>query len=169
MLQGHIDVAKVEFPTGVTGQRLDSLARHYLWQAGQDYNHGTGHGVGAMLNVHEAPPTIGFRPGGSSVAFEPGMIVSNEPGYYEAGDHGIRIECLQVCQPSPQHDNWLGFEVLTLVPIQRALVNVKLLSAPQLEWLNDFHQQVEDTIGPLVAQSGDKRALDWLREACKPL
>ena len=170
VLMGHIDVARARIPKGVTGHQLDSLARQHLWNAGLDFAHGTGHGVGAGLNVHEAPPTISARyVGGSKVPFEPGMVVSNEPGYYQAGHHGIRIECLQVCQADPEQANWLSFDVLTLVPSPRSLIAPDLLSDPQLAWLNAFHERVKDAVLPRLNPQSDRAVIDWLIEACKPL
>jgi len=170
VLMGHIDVARARFPNGVTGHQLDSLARQHLWNAGLDFAHGTGHGVGAGLNVHESPPTISARYlGGSKVPFESGMVVSNEPGYYQAGDYGIRIECLQVCQPDLEHDNWLSFDVLTLVPIQRSLIDPDMLSDTQLSWLNSFHERVKEAVLPRLNQQSDGPVIDWLVHACKPL
>ena len=170
VLMGHIDVARARFPRGVTGHQLDSLARQHLWNAGLDFAHGTGHGVGAGLNVHEAPPTISARYlGGSKVPFEPGMVVSNEPGYYHAGHHGIRIECLQVCQSVPDDTDWLSFEVLTLVPIQRSLIAPDLMSDDQLAWINAYHARVKDTVVPRLNLQSDGAVIDWLIDACKPL
>ena len=170
VLMGHIDVARAVFPSGVAGHQLDIIARQHLWAEGLDYDHGTGHGVGAGLNVHESPPTIsGSHKVGSQMPFEPGMIVSNEPGYYEPDLYGIRIECLQVCQASTGAEGWLGFDVLTLVPIQRKLIDATLLTKPQRQWLNDYHAEVKAHLTPMLNEPGDEMVIDWLTEACKPL
>lgn len=143
VLKGHIALATARFPAGTTGGQLDVLARQFLWQAGLDYDHGTGHGVGAYLCVHEGPQRISKR--ASTVALAVGMVLSNEPGYYAAGQYGIRIENLvtvvelgQTAEGKPL----LGFETLTLAPIDTRLVDVKMLTAEERNWLNSYHQQV---------------------------
>lgn len=167
VLQGHIALARVRFPTGTSGQQLDALARHPLWQAGLDYDHGTGHGVGAFLSVHEGPQRIAKA--GSPVPLKPGMIVSNEPGYYKTGAYGIRIENLQavtdVEQPAGAERRLLGFETLTYVPIDRRLIDITLLSMDERRWVDDYHQAVRARIGPLL--DGADRA--WLDRATAPL
>ncbi|HLI65117.1 MAG TPA: aminopeptidase P family protein [Caulobacteraceae bacterium] len=167
VLKGHLALARVRFPAGVSGSALDALARTSLWAAGLDYDHGTGHGVGSYLGVHEGPQRISKAP--SSVALEPGMIVSNEPGYYKEGAYGIRIENLQVVTPPAPIDGgerpMLGFETLTLAPIDRCLVDVKLLTAEERAQLDAYHARVLTVIGPLVP--ADVAA--WLTEVCAPL
>lgn len=159
VLKGHIALGSARFPFGTTGSQLDAFARGALWQVGCDYAHGTGHGVGSYLSVHEGPQRISNAP--NTVALEPGMIVSNEPGYYRAGEFGIRIENLViVCESKGSRDErpMLCFDTLTLCPIDRALIDVELLSAAEIEWLNAYHKQVWDVLSPLV--SGDVQA--WL-------
>ena len=167
VLQGHIALARVLFPTGTSGQQLDALARHPLWQAGLDYDHGTGHGVGAFLSVHEGPQRIAKA--GSPVPLKPGMIVSNEPGYYKTGAYGIRIENLQavtdVVQPEGAERRLLGFETLTFVPIDRRLIAITLLSSDERAWVDDYHRAVRTKVGPLL--DGEDRA--WLDRATEPL
>jgi Xaa-Pro aminopeptidase len=167
VLKGHLALARVRFPAGTTGSSLDPLAREALWAAGLDYDHGTGHGVGSYLGVHEGPQRISKAP--NSVALQPGMIVSNEPGYYKEGAFGIRIETLQVVtEPAPVPGGerpMLGFETLTLAPIDRRLVERSLLTAEEIGQLDAYHARVLAVIGPLVPS--DVRP--WLAEACAPL
>jgi Xaa-Pro aminopeptidase len=150
VLKGHIALSRVRFPKGATGSALDALARLSLWEAGLDYDHGTGHGVGSYLGVHEGPHRISKAP--NSVALEPGMIVSNEPGYYKEGHYGIRIENLQVVTPPgpiPGGERaMLGFETLTLAPIDRTLIDKKLLTGEERAWLDAYHARVNAVIGP---------------------
>ncbi len=164
VLKGHIALASVRFPPGTTGSNLDALARMALWEDGLDYDHGTGHGVGAYLGVHEGPQRISKAP--NTIALLPGMIVSNEPGYYKTGGYGIRIENLQFVHEAREIDGgeraMLGFENLTWAPIDRNLVDVDILSAEERDWLNDYHAQVWDKVGPQV--NGDVKA--WLEAAC---
>jgi Xaa-Pro aminopeptidase len=167
VLKGHLALGRVRFPAGVSGSALDVLARAALWAHGLDYDHGTGHGVGSYLGVHEGPQRISKAP--SSVALQPGMIVSNEPGYYKTGAYGIRIENLQVVTPAADIPGgerpMLGFEQLTLAPIDRRLVDKALLTAEELDQLNAYHAQVLAKIGPLL----DGEAKGWLAEACAAL
>jgi len=167
VLKGHIALSVIRFPEGTTGSALDALARAPLWMAGLDYDHGTGHGVGSYLGVHEGPQRIAKAP--NTVALKPGMIVSNEPGYYKVGAYGIRIENLQaVTPPAPVSGgdrNMLGFKTLTLAPIHRALVDPALLTAEETAWLDAYHAAVLEKIGPQL----DGEAADWLVRACAPL
>jgi Xaa-Pro aminopeptidase len=167
VLKGHLALARVRFPAGTTGSSLDTLARAALWSAGLDYDHGTGHGVGSYLGVHEGPHRIAKAP--NSVALMPGMIVSNEPGYYKEGAYGIRIETLQVvteATPIPGGDRpMLGFETLTLAPIDRRLVDVAILTAEERAQLNAYHARVLAEIGPNLPTD----VAAWLAEACAPL
>jgi len=167
VLQGMIAISRARFPRGVGGQHLDALARFPLWTAGMDYDHGTGHGVGVYLSVHEGPQRISRT---SDVALEPGMILSNEPGYYREGAFGIRIENLIVVQeaaPLPGGDAraMLDFETLTWVPFDRRLIDATLLSLAERNWIDAYHANVLDRIGPRV----EGAALDWLVVACAPL
>jgi Xaa-Pro aminopeptidase len=166
VLKGHIALATARFPEGTTGSQLDILARQALWQAGLDYDHGTGHGVGSYLGVHEGPQRISKIP--NTVALKPGMIVSNEPGYYKTGAYGIRIENL-VCVTALDIEGaeWpmLGFETLTRAPIDLALVDTALLTPPEIEWLNAYHADVAETLVPLV----DEDTAAWLEGATRPV
>ena len=167
VLKGHIALSVVRFPPGTTGTHLDVLARHALWQAGLDYEHGTGHGVGVYLGVHEGPQRIA-KPW-NATALQPGMIVSNEPGYYKAGGYGIRIENLQyVTEPAPVPGgeiDMLGFHPITLAPIAANLIVLDMLTEAEREWLNAYHARVWAEIGPRL----DGAVKDWLQQACAPL
>jgi Xaa-Pro aminopeptidase len=165
VLKGHIAIARAVFPKGASGAQLDALARLPLWEAGLDFDHGTGHGVGSYLSVHEGPQRISKV---SSVALEPGMILSNEPGYYKAGAYGIRIENLIVVKKADvagAERDMLDFETLTLAPIDLALVDVKLLSSAERAWLNAYHARVRAELSPLV----DAGTKSWLKEATKKI
>jgi Xaa-Pro aminopeptidase len=167
VLKGHIELARALFPRGVRGMRLDTLARMHLWTDGRDYNHGTGHGVGSYLSVHEGPQSISpLRCKGA--ALEKGNILSNEPGYYATGKYGIRIENLvlvvQDDKLSQQDRPWFAFETLTLCPIDTSLLDVSLLTSQERQWLNDYHKRVAKTLMPLLGDAGDRR---WLKSACK--
>jgi len=164
VLKGHIALATARFPEGTTGSQLDILARQALWQAGLDYDHGTGHGVGSYLGVHEGPQRISKIP--NTVALKPGMIVSNEPGYYKTGAYGIRIEnlvCVTALDIEGAERPMLGFETLTRAPIDLALVDTALLTPPEIEWLNAYHETVRETLTPLV----DADTAAWLSEAAR--
>ncbi|HVY86814.1 MAG TPA: M24 family metallopeptidase, partial [Caulobacterales bacterium] len=167
VLKGHIALSRVRFPKGTTGHQLDALARLSLWEAGLDYDHGTGHGVGSYLGVHEGPHRIAKFV--NTQPLEPGMIVSNEPGYYKTGAYGIRIENLQVVTPAaaiPGGERpMLGFETLTLAPIARDLIDVSLLTQVERDWLNAYHARVREKIGPQL--EGDAKA--WLEAATAPI
>jgi Xaa-Pro aminopeptidase len=162
VLKGHIALARARFPPGTTGTQLDALARQYLWREGYDYDHGTGHGVGVFLSVHEGPQRISKQH--NAVALCPGMIVSNEPGYYREGVFGIRCENLQVvrpCKTSLGETPMLEFETLTLAPFDVRMLDTELMDIEELEWINSYHQRVAATIGPFL-QGADQ---DWLRQA----
>ena len=167
VLKGHIAVATARFPVGTRGSQLDPLARLALWRAGIDYDHGTGHGVGSYLGVHEGPQRIAKL--GADVALEPGMVVSNEPGYYKAGAYGIRIENLVVVselgRPEGGERDLLGFETLTRAPIDRALIEPALLEAGEIAWLDAYHANVGAALAPLL----DAPAANWLAAATAPL
>lgn len=167
VLKGHIAMDAVRFPKGTTGTHLDILARHALWQAGFDYDHGTGHGVGSFLGVHEGPQRIA-KPW-NAIPLEAGMIVSNEPGYYKEGAYGIRIENLQYVTPAEEIEGgdraMLGFECLTFAPLARDLIVADLLTPQEHDWVDDYHQRVLAEISPRV--EGD--VLAWLKAACAPL
>jgi Xaa-Pro aminopeptidase len=167
VLKGHIALSRVRFPAGTTGSALDALARLSLWEGGFDYDHGTGHGVGAYLGVHEGPHRIAKIP--NHVALEAGMIVSNEPGFYKIDGYGIRTENLQFVTPATPiaggERPMLGFETLTLAPIDRRLIEVSLLNQQELAWLNQYHARVLAEIGPRV----DSDVQAWLEAATAPL
>ena len=167
VLKGHLALGRVRFPPGTTGSALDILARSALWAHGLDFDHGTGHGVGSYLGVHEGPQRISKAP--NTVALQPGMIISNEPGYYKAGAYGIRIENLQVVTPPAEIEggerSMLGFETLTLAPIDRRLVDVGLLTDEEIAQLDAYHARVLATLSPLL----DDPVRDWLEEVCAGL
>jgi Xaa-Pro aminopeptidase len=167
VLQGHIALASARFPADTSGTQLDVLARLPLWRAGLDYDHGTGHGVGSYLGVHEGPQRISKLP--SKVALLPGMIVSNEPGYYKTGEYGIRIENLvtvvELEREAGAEQDMLGFETLTLAPIDQALVDISIMSEAEIAWLDDYHARVREILTPLV----DAETADWLAQATAPL
>ncbi|QIK96789.1 aminopeptidase P family protein [Sphingomonas sp. HDW15A] len=171
VLQGHIAIANAVFPKGTRGSQLDSFARRALWEAGVDYAHGTGHGVGSFLSVHEGPQRIspvGSSQAGGDEPLAAGMILSNEPGYYKAGEYGIRIENLVLVVEKKiegAEKDMLGFETLTFAPIDKKLVVAEMLSAKERDWLNAYHADVLRIIGPQL--KGDDLA--WLEEQCKPL
>jgi len=168
VLKGHIAIASCRFPAGTTGQQLDCLARLALWQAGLDYDHGTGHGVGAYLSVHEGPQRISKASGANAAPLQPGMILSNEPGYYKAEDFGIRIENLLAVIPAKlpgDEREMLGFETLTLAPIDRAAILAPLLTGEEKAWLDAYHERVFRLLSPLL----DAATVDWLRAATAPI
>ena len=168
VLKGHIAVATACFPKGTRGSQLDSFARRPLWEAGLDYAHGTGHGVGSFLSVHEGPQRIspvGSSQSGGDEPLRAGMILSNEPGYYKSGDYGIRIENLVLVverEVEGAEKEMLGFETLTFAPIDRRLIDAGMLEPEELVWLNCYHAHVLAKIGPQL-QGAD---LEWLQQAC---
>ena len=170
VLKGMIALARAKFPRGTGGAQLDTLARQYLWQDGLNYGHGTGHGVGFFLNVHEGPQ--GFATSAVTsrgrTAFEPGMVTSNEPGFYRTDHYGIRIENLILCVANETTDygEFLRFEDLTLFPIDQRLIDKKLLNQEEKDWLNDYHQQVWEQLSPLLDNDDE---VNWLRKQCNPL
>ncbi|KAJ2913801.1 hypothetical protein MD484_g6610, partial [Candolleomyces efflorescens] len=172
VLQGHISIDTAIFPVGTTGFVIDAFARRALWQDGLDYRHGTGHGVGHFLNVHEGPQGIGVRIVLNNTALKPGMTVSNEPGYYEDGQYGIRIENVVLVKEAETPNNfgqkgYLGFEHVTLCPIQTKLVDASLLTEQEKKWLNEYHKETWDKVSPLL--KNDTRALEWLRRECESI
>ncbi|HEY4344650.1 MAG TPA: aminopeptidase P family protein [Parvibaculum sp.] len=166
VLKGHIGIATARFPDGTSGSQLDALARMSLWKAGLDYDHGTGHGVGSYLSVHEGPQRISKL---GSVPLKPGMIISNEPGYYKTGAYGIRIENLLVVTPAALVQGgerpMLGFETLTLAPIDLNCVEASLLTAEEKEWLNTYHAHVREALTPGL----DAETVSWLRDATREI
>ena len=171
VLKGHIAIATACFPKGTRGSQLDSFARRPLWEAGLDYAHGTGHGVGSFLAVHEGPQRIspvGSAQSGGDEPLQAGMIISNEPGYYKTGEYGIRIENLVLVVPREiegAEKEMLGFETLTFAPIDRRLVDIEMLEPEELVWLNCYHAHVLARIGPNLSGAD----LDWLQQACAPI
>jgi Xaa-Pro aminopeptidase len=166
VLKGHIALATARFPDGTIGMQLDSFARRPLWEAGLDYDHGTGHGVGSYLSVHEGPQNISKKP--VLQALKPGMVCSNEPGFYKAGAFGIRIENLVVVGEAEDVGGdrpMMGFETITLAPIDLNLVEPSLLTVEEKGWLNLYHTRVRETISPLVDE--DTRA--WLDRATRAI
>lgn len=165
VLKGHIAIARAVFPEGTSGAQIDALARLPLWHAGLDFDHGTGHGVGAYLSVHEGPQRIAKT---GHVALEPGMILSNEPGFYKAGAFGIRIENLVVVEPRAIDGGdrpMLGFETITFAPIDRALIDVRLLDKDERAWIDAYHASVRKMVGPLVPANTRR----WLNGVTKKL
>ncbi|MEP3051881.1 MAG: aminopeptidase P family protein [Erythrobacter sp.] len=171
VLKGHIQIAEAIFPQGTSGNQIDSFARQFLWQGGVDYAHGTGHGVGSFLAVHEGPQRIA-KPSsgqiGASHELHAGMIISNEPGYYKPEAYGIRIENLVLVEERDTLGGegcFLGFETLTFVPLDRKLIEMNLLTEDEIEWVDAYHDQVQALLAPQL--EGDD--LDWLKRECAPL
>ncbi|WP_334181730.1 aminopeptidase P family protein [Novosphingobium sp.] len=171
VLKGTMAIDRAVFPKGTNGGQLDVLARQFLWQVGLDFAHGTGHGVGSFLSVHEGPQRIGKPAGGQSGTSQEllaGMILSDEPGYYKAGEYGIRIENLVLVEPrafAGADGEYFGFETLTLAPIERRLVDTDLLTRDETAWWNAYHAKVLQVIGPQL----DGEVKSWLKEQCRPL
>ncbi|MBT8070325.1 MAG: M24 family metallopeptidase, partial [Gammaproteobacteria bacterium] len=167
VLKGHIALDQAHFPEGTTGTQLDILARQFLWQQGFDYDHGTGHGVGCYLSVHEGPQRIAKVFNGTEL--KPGMVLSNEPGYYKDGTYGMRCENLvvvtEVGKVAGTDRKMLGFEALTLAPFDLRLVERDLLNEAELNWLNDYHVKVREMISPYL----EGETLDWLQQATRIL
>ncbi len=166
VLKGHIALAAARFPKGTTGSQLDALARQPLWEMGMDYDHGTGHGVGSYLGVHEGPQRISKSP--NSVALKPGMILSNEPGYYKTGEYGIRLENLVVVTDCPEisaERSWLTLDTLTVAPFDHHLIDASILTSKECDWLNSYHTRVYETLRPLL----DQETTSWLRSVTAPI
>ena len=166
VLKGHIAVASTRFPRGTTGAQLDTLARAPLWEIGLDFDHGTGHGVGSYLSVHEGPHRISKV---GHTKLEPGMIVSNEPGYYKEGEYGIRIENLVLVREGDKRPDdereMLGLETLSMAPIDQKLINRSMLTAREEAWFDAYHEKVWDEINPRLRD----KDREWLAAATKPL
>ena len=165
VLRGHIALSMTRFPKGTPGMALDAIARRPLWEIGLDYDHGTGHGVGSFLAVHEGPQRIAKF--GTMVPLEEGMILSNEPGYYKEGEYGIRIENLVTVRPaeSAEGRDMFEFENLTWAPIDHNLIDASKLNKTELTWLNTYHTTVYEKLGPIV----DSVTNTWLKQATAPL
>lgn len=183
VLKGNIGVDSMVFPENTPGFVLDVFARKALWEAGKDYGHGTGHGVGAALNVHEGPHSISPRWANKEV-LKKGMVVSNEPGYYEDGNFGIRIEnLLEITYVKPEHNGptngddeeepasadkkFLKFGKLTLIPIQKNLINIDLMTDEELDWLDAYHELVMEKVSPLLEEGSP--AMAWLTKSCEKI
>ncbi|KAK6904932.1 hypothetical protein I203_105751 [Kwoniella mangroviensis CBS 8507] len=172
VLQGHIALDTAVFPQGTTGK--DILARRALWSDGMDYRHSTSHGIGSFLNVHEGPQGIGQRPAYNEVPLVEGMVISNEPGYYADGKFGIRIEGVDIIVRAETRENfgnkgWLTLERIAMCPIQTSLVDSSLLSPTEKDWLNEYHNEVFEKIGPLLKEVNDERAYRWLERECRSI
>ena len=167
VLKGHIALDQARYPKGTTGQQLDAFARQYLWQHGFDYDHGTGHGVGHFLSVHEGPQRIGKNL--NAIALMPGMVLSNEPGYYRADSFGIRLENLVVVQHCEAlkgaEREMYEFDALTLIPMDARLIDKRLLTQGEIHWFNAYHQKVFNTLSPLMSGS----ELEWLTKATQAI
>jgi len=175
VLKGMIGLATAVFPAKTKGHCLDSFARQFLWQVGLDYLHGTGHGVGAFLNVHEGPSGISWRVYPNDPGLQAGMILSDEPGYYEDGNFGIRIETLvKVVEAKTKHtmpskSTFLTFEPVTVVPIQTKMIVADLMTKQEVEWLNGYHQTCRDRVGPILKEMGRVEAMEWLIRETQPI
>ncbi|CAN8073379.1 unnamed protein product [Agarophyton chilense] len=177
VLQGHIAIDRLRFPEGTTGLQIDSFARRSLWEAGLDYAHGTGHGVGSFMNVHEGPHMISFKAQANATALEAGFITSNEPGYYEEGAFGIRIENLCIVRAvDGDGDNgdgvkagkrFLTMEHITLCPLQREMMEVEMLSEEEVAWIDSYHAECAEKLTPLLGDDGE--SLAWLKSNTRPL
>lgn len=165
VMKGHIAMAQMIFPSGTCGAQIDVIARQYLWKEGLSYLHGTGHGVGHFLNVHEGPQRVALNI--SAVPFRPGMLTSNEPGLYREGVHGIRCENLVLCVPAMETEfgRFLKFETVTLFPFDRKLFDLNLMNDNEIAWLNAYHERVYKTLAPAL----DAEAQAWLKERTAPL
>lgn len=166
VLKGHIGLGMAVFPEGTTGAQLDIKAREHLWDRGLNYGHGTGHGVGFFMNVHEPPQ--GFVPNlserGATVQ-KAGHYTSNEPGFYVKDSHGIRIENLVICQPHKEYDGFLELETITLFPIATNLIDKSLMTNKEVDWLNNYHQRVFEALSPQL----DEEHKAWLEEKCRAI
>lgn len=167
VLKGHIALASLVFPKGTKGIQIDAFARQALWQHRLNYGHGTGHGVGFFLNVHEPPQSISINMARGGVAFQEGMLTSNEPGFYKSGEYGIRTEnlVLVVDDTTNEYGDFLKFETVTLFPIDKKLIDLKLLTNIEIDWINQYHQEVEDQLLPLLKKEERK----WLEEKCREI
>ncbi|SVC79727.1 uncharacterized protein METZ01_LOCUS332581, partial [marine metagenome] len=165
VMKGHIALSSAQFPEGIAGQHVDTFARQYLWYEGLDFNHGTGHGVGSYLNVHEGPHSIGK--GANQVPFMEGMVVSNEPGYYRENEFGIRSENLIFVKKIKEVEGkkLFGFENLTYVPFDTRLLDMSIITKTEKDWINNYHQKVLKKIGSHL----DDSVMAWLNKATQPI
>merc|ERR1712098_31307 len=170
-----IGLACAVFPNKTKGHCIDAFARMHLWQVGLDYLHGTGHGVGSFLNVHEGPMGISYRVYPKDPGLQAGMILSDEPGYYEDGNFGIRIETLvRVVEADTKFSSksrgvFLTFVPVAVVPIQTKLIMANLMTQTEIDWLNNYHQTCRDRVGPLLKAAGRTDALEWLYRETQPM
>lgn len=174
VLKGQLKLGNAIFPCKIKGNYLDSFARQYLWEVGLDYGHGTSHGIGSFLNVHEGPMGISYRPYPEDPGLESNMFLSNEPGFYEDGNFGIRIEdIVQIVPACPPYNfknrGFLTFETITLCPKQTKLINIDLLTDQEIEILNKYHQQCRDILGPVLEKQGQIQAINWLWKETIPI
>lgn len=172
VLKGHISIDKMIFPKGTTGYQVDCVARKALWEVGLDYLHGTGHGVGHFLCVHEGPQGFGGRAAYNETSLQPGMIVTNEPGYYRDGCFGIRTESMVIVVPKElpnkfANKDFYGVEHITFVPIQRRSIKKEILEQSEIDWVNNYHKECWEKISPLI--KNDQLATEWLKRETQPL
>lgn len=173
VLKGQMLMGSAVFPERIKGNCLDSFARKFLWDVGLDYQHGTGHGIGHYLNVHEGPMGISWRVYPDDPGLQAGMFMSNEPGYYEDGSFGVRIEDIVLIVPAdtkcPGDKKFLTFETVTMCPIQSKMIKKELLTESEVETLNAYHKTVREKVGPLIEAQKDVEAMEWLIRETKPL
>lgn len=174
VLKGQLKLGAAVFPTKIKGNHLDSLAREFLWEVGLDYGHGTGHGIGAYLNVHEGPMGISWRHIQDDPGLECGMFLSNEPGFYQDGQFGVRIEdIVEIVAAKTTHNfndrGYLTFDTITLVPKQTKMIKTEMLTDKEIKQLNDYHQKCRDVVGPLLDQQGQVNAKKWLWKETEPI
>ncbi|XP_023012683.2 aminopeptidase P [Leptinotarsa decemlineata] len=174
VLKGQLKLGTRIFPSKIRGNYLDSFAREFLWEVGLDYVHGTGHGIGSYLNVHEGPMAISWRQVNEDPGLEPGMFISNEPGYYQDGEFGLRIEdIIEVVEAQPPHNfnnrGYLTFNTITLVPKMNKLIVIDMLTDAEIKCLNEYHQKCRNIVGPILEQQGQTEALEWLIRETQPL
>lgn len=169
VLKGQIMLSTAIFPVKISGNYLDTLARKYLWDVGKNYQHGTGHGIGSYLNVHEGPMGISWRAMPDDPGLQPGMFLSNEPGYYENGKFGVRIENIECIVQSKVAEDFLTFETVTLVPIQTKMIARELLTNQERMHLNEYHRMCREKLSPLLHKGGHLDVVLWLNEQTKPI
>lgn len=169
VLKGQMLLARTVFPERVRGNTLDTLARKFLWDAGLDYQHGTSHGIGSFLNVHEGPMGISWRVYPDDPGLQAGMFLSNEPGYYEAGNFGVRLENIIYIVPSKVSPNFLTFETVTMCPVQTKMIVKEMLTAEEIKELNEYHQECREKLIPVLEKAGHNDVVEWLRIQTEPI
>lgn len=174
VLKGQLKLGNAVFPLKIKGNYLDSFAREYLWEVGLDYGHGTSHGIGSFLNVHEGPMGISWRPYPEDPGLEANMFLSNEPGFYEDGNFGIRLEDIVQIVPATLPHNFnnkgfLTFKTITMCPKQTKMINVDLLTDKEIDILNSYHQTCYDVLEPILVRQGHILGLNWLRKETMPI